>query len=304
MVPCRETGFLHSERASTSSDREDDTGSLEFSSTSTACIVLPNTQPSPIAESPAHEAALLQGDIPAPAIATKSPLSQEVKVDDNDTHQPKKAEAVGSIGYDPPPLIDGTIVGPRTLEAFTGKRGGDGKRKTESARGPEAIPCLITRIPAGWTSPIPATTPLTRSHRPTMRAHQVQSDSQHQVLRLKLKSLRPPTPLAIPSASSSRPVTSPLGQSEERVGLESSEAYLSRTDTWSGAQVFQALQDINTGIFQFTVSATEIYASSLAIVTVLARSGQAMHDMSTCLGPGFARILASRDHSQDPLSVQ
>ncbi|KAM6495050.1 hypothetical protein JOM56_009673 [Amanita muscaria] len=94
---------FHSERAPTSSEPEDDTGSLrtfgssrnnislsalrtsasQFSSTSTACSILPNTQPSPIAEFPAREAAALQEDvnaIPAPAIAAKTPLSQEVKL--------------------------------------------------------------------------------------------------------------------------------------------------------------------------------------------------------------------------------
>ncbi|KAM6490565.1 hypothetical protein JOM56_013908 [Amanita muscaria] len=135
-------------------------------------------------------------------------------------------------------------------------------------------------------------------------ASSVRSPASSAATKAKVASL--PTPPALPSASSSpRPPqsnASTLGQAEERARLKSSEAYLTRTDSWSGAQVLQALQDINAEIFQFAASATEVCAFSPAIVS--ARSGQAMHDTSTRLGPRFTRILAGRDHSQDPLLVQ
>ncbi|KAM6489891.1 hypothetical protein JOM56_014703 [Amanita muscaria] len=70
------------------------------------------------------------------------------------------------------------------------------------------------------------------------------------------------------------------------------------------SQVSSKLYKISTQIFQFAVSATKVCAFSLTIVTVSARSGQAVHDTSTCLVPRFARIHAGRDHSQDPLLVQ
>ncbi|KIL65063.1 hypothetical protein M378DRAFT_11148 [Amanita muscaria Koide BX008] len=90
MIPCRET-IINAARPSTQSVHPQalslrTTPALSgrsFSSTSTAYSILPNTQPSPIAEFPAREAAALQEDvnaIPAPAIAAKTPLSQEVKL--------------------------------------------------------------------------------------------------------------------------------------------------------------------------------------------------------------------------------
>ncbi|KAK2460280.1 hypothetical protein APHAL10511_007669 [Amanita phalloides] len=94
---------------------------------------------------------------------------------------------------------------------------------------------------------------------------------------------------------------------EDRARLRSTEVYLTRTDSWSGAQVIQALQDINSEILQFAASATEVCAfaptpESRAILA--SRSAQAMRDTTSRLGPKFARILSTRDHSQDPLLVQ
>ncbi|KAF8626106.1 hypothetical protein AX17_006602 [Amanita inopinata Kibby_2008] len=100
---------------------------------------------------------------------------------------------------------------------------------------------------------------------------------------------------------------------EERARQRSSEAYLTRTDSLSGAQVLQALHDINSEIFQFAASATEVCSfndstepppSSSRTILSSSRSAQAMHDTSSRLGPNIARILSSRDHSQDPLLVQ
>ncbi|KAF8715582.1 hypothetical protein AX14_012577 [Amanita brunnescens Koide BX004] len=121
------------------------------------------------------------------------------------------------------------------------------------------------------------------------------------------KPVSPPAsapPLSPPPAP---PKHSPFITAEERARQRSSEAYLTRTDSWSGAQVLQALQDINSEILQFAASATEVctFAPTPETRAILApRSAQAMHDTASRLGIKFARILSSSDHSQDPLLVQ
>ncbi|KAG5651298.1 hypothetical protein H0H81_009151 [Sphagnurus paluster] len=92
------------------------------------------------------------------------------------------------------------------------------------------------------------------------------------------------------------------GSEEERACIRSSEVYLTRTDSWSGAQVLQAVRDINSEILQFAASATEICTFDSRPSS--SRSVQAMHDTSSRVGPNLARVLSNRDHSQDPILVQ
>ncbi|KAG6919192.1 hypothetical protein DXG01_008490 [Tephrocybe rancida] len=94
------------------------------------------------------------------------------------------------------------------------------------------------------------------------------------------------------------------GSEEERARIRSTELYMTRTDSWSGAQVLQAVHDINSEILQFAASATEICTFDRASRHSSARSVQAMHDTSSRLGPNLSRILSNRDHSQDPILVQ
>ncbi|KAG6878455.1 hypothetical protein C0992_008132 [Termitomyces sp. T32_za158] len=96
----------------------------------------------------------------------------------------------------------------------------------------------------------------------------------------------------------------PAGSEEERARLRSAELWLTRTDSWSGAQVLQAVHDINTEILQFAASATELCSFVRNSRPSSAKSVQAMHDTSSRLGPNLSRILSSRDHSQDPILVQ
>lgn len=91
---------------------------------------------------------------------------------------------------------------------------------------------------------------------------------------------------------------------EERARARSSEIYMTRTDSWSGAQVLQAIHDINSEILQFAASATELCTFDKDSRPSSSRSIQAMHETSSRLGPNLARILSNRDHSQDPILVQ
>ncbi|KDR76019.1 hypothetical protein GALMADRAFT_67842 [Galerina marginata CBS 339.88] len=101
-------------------------------------------------------------------------------------------------------------------------------------------------------------------------------------------------------ASSTSPATS-----LNRARLRSAETYMTRTDSWSGAQVLQAVHDINSEILQFAASATEMCnflpAASSSKNPKLA---QVIQDTNARIGPNMTRILANRDHSQDPLLVQ
>ena len=100
-----------------------------------------------------------------------------------------------------------------------------------------------------------------------------------------------------PSASSISSVGLP---DEERARIRSSESYLSKIDSWSGAQVLQAVHDINSEVRQFAASATEISVFSMTRT----RPTTAIQDSTTRIGPYMTRILVNRDHSQDPLLVQ
>ena len=91
---------------------------------------------------------------------------------------------------------------------------------------------------------------------------------------------------------------------EQQARARTADAYLTRTDTWSGAQVLQAVHDINLEILQFAAAATEVCAFDHSARPSSSRAIQAMHDTSARLGPNLARILANRDHSLDPILVQ
>jgi hypothetical protein len=91
---------------------------------------------------------------------------------------------------------------------------------------------------------------------------------------------------------------------EERARIRSNEIYMTRTDSWSGAQVLQAVHDINSEILQFAASATELCTFDKDSRPSSSRSIQAMHETSSRLGPNLARVLSNRDHSQDPILVQ
>jgi len=91
---------------------------------------------------------------------------------------------------------------------------------------------------------------------------------------------------------------------EERARTRSSEIYMTRTDSWSGAQVLQAVHDINSEILQFAASATELCTFDKDSRPSSSKSIQAMHETSSRVGSNLARILSNRDHSQDPILVQ
>lgn len=90
---------------------------------------------------------------------------------------------------------------------------------------------------------------------------------------------------------------------EERAQSRSLETFLNKIDLWSGAQVIQAVQDLNSEILQFAASATELCTFSKQRPNS-AKVTQASSEVATRLGAALSRLLATRDHSQDPMLVQ
>ncbi|KAH9484102.1 hypothetical protein JR316_0003582 [Psilocybe cubensis] len=91
---------------------------------------------------------------------------------------------------------------------------------------------------------------------------------------------------------------------EERARLRSAETYMSRIDNWDGAQVLQAVLDINSEILQFAASATETCKFLSSPSPQTPKLAQAIQDTSARIGPNITSIISSREHSQDPLLVQ
>ena len=117
---------------------------------------------------------------------------------------------------------------------------------------------------------------------------------------------------------------------EQLAHMRSLDVFLTKTDGWSGAQVIQAVDDLNTEITQFAASATEvcIFERNIAPTSYRrsrqSRRGRGGHfgsvdgrtvdgslmtpdtaaELAPWLGDSFARILAMRDHEQDPVLVQ
>ncbi|KAJ3994252.1 hypothetical protein F5050DRAFT_1575964 [Lentinula boryana] len=89
---------------------------------------------------------------------------------------------------------------------------------------------------------------------------------------------------------------------ENKALLKTTEVFMTRTDAWSGAQVLQAIHDLNSEILQFSAAATELCTFGNTTSSKVAI--QATQDTASRLGPSIVRILSGRDHSQDPILVQ
>ena len=97
----------------------------------------------------------------------------------------------------------------------------------------------------------------------------------------------------------------PTFQDEYIAHLQSFDIFMTKTDTWSGAQVIQAIRDLNSEILQFSASLAELHyaidtnngGKRLAInPNVLS---QAKQNTATRLGIPFMHVLSTRDHGQD-----
>jgi hypothetical protein len=107
---------------------------------------------------------------------------------------------------------------------------------------------------------------------------------------------------------SSRPLTGSSGSSisgdeEDRALHQGLETFLTKTDGWSGAQVIQAVQDLNSEVLQFAASSTDMCVFTHG-PSSRKKDARAVKDVSTRLGSHITHLLSTKDHAQDPLLVQ
>ncbi|KAI0749351.1 hypothetical protein C8Q80DRAFT_1100411 [Daedaleopsis nitida] len=91
-------------------------------------------------------------------------------------------------------------------------------------------------------------------------------------------------------------------EAEHYARARSLDVFLTKTDSWSGAQIIQAVDDLNAEINQFAAAATESCSFAKRAAAKTMTSDQ--ENITPWLGPAFSRILALRDHTQDPILVQ
>jgi hypothetical protein len=91
---------------------------------------------------------------------------------------------------------------------------------------------------------------------------------------------------------------------EQSTHAQSLEVFLTKTDLWSGSQVIQAVQDLNSEILQFAASASESCSYDRRPRTDIPKAVEASREISSRLPPQLTQLLSTRDHSQDPILVQ
>ena len=102
------------------------------------------------------------------------------------------------------------------------------------------------------------------------------------------------------------PLSPPMSlEAEHYARVRSLDVFMTKTDSWSGAQIIQAVDDLNAEINQFAAAATEscTFARRAQAKAPTAISPE-QENITPWLGSAFSRILALRDHTQDPILVQ
>ncbi|KZT00776.1 uncharacterized protein LAESUDRAFT_731929 [Laetiporus sulphureus 93-53] len=115
---------------------------------------------------------------------------------------------------------------------------------------------------------------------------------------------RSEAPSPVPQGPNSHPST--FLDVEEMARVKSRDVFLTKTDNWSGAQVIQAIDDLNAEINQFAASATEscTFARRRMRNPVARGNADADEESAPWLGEAFVRLLEARDHARDPILLQ
>lgn len=97
----------------------------------------------------------------------------------------------------------------------------------------------------------------------------------------------------------------PTYQDEYIAHLQSFDVFMTKTDSWSGAQVIQAVRDLNSEILQYSASLTELHyaidASNGGQRPAINPNAltQAKQNTAARLGIPLMHLLSTRDHTQD-----
>ncbi|TBU51722.1 hypothetical protein BD310DRAFT_982378 [Dichomitus squalens] len=142
-------------------------------------------------------------------------------------------------------------------------------------------------------SPIPSTSPTPSTYRSVLQHFAEAALADPKRLHLLYTSLR---------AAYSNARQTILCQAEELASLK---GFLSKTDDWSGAQLLQALADLNLEIIQLSASVAEEFATNARVdtrVTVIAKERD-REIVRPALGREMIKLLEEREHAQDPTLV-
>lgn len=112
-----------------------------------------------------------------------------------------------------------------------------------------------------------------------------------------------PTPDSINESLMSSYMLAKRALHERNEEVASLKSFLSKTDEWSGAQLIQALRDLNSEIMQLAASVAEEFSPSLDRRVDLSRQSD-RELVNSALGPIMTNLLATRDHVGDPTLVQ
>ena len=93
----------------------------------------------------------------------------------------------------------------------------------------------------------------------------------------------------------------PTYQDEYIAHIQSFDVFMTKTDSWSGAQVIQAVHDLNSEIHQFSASFTELQGNRQPISPNAL--SQAKQNTATRLGVSFTHLLSTPDHSDNEDSL-
>lgn len=91
---------------------------------------------------------------------------------------------------------------------------------------------------------------------------------------------------------------------ERRVEVKSLEQFLSKTDTWAGADMVQTMKDMNLEILQFSASASESYTSDDEEPMDGPERSKALEKVAARFGSRMRQCLEDRDHMEDPTMLQ
>lgn len=146
--------------------------------------------------------------------------------------------------------------------------------------------------------------------------HDLQSARQSVATFSLLSSPMPPTPASANTPQIYKPTPDSINESlmssymlakralhERNEEVASLKSFLSKTDEWSGAQLIQALRDLNSEIMQLAASVAEEFSPSLDRRVDLSRQSD-RELVNSALGPIMTNLLATRDHVGDPTLVQ
>jgi hypothetical protein len=106
------------------------------------------------------------------------------------------------------------------------------------------------------------------------------------------------------SRSSANRSNSLTNADEERAQARGSEIFLTKADSWSGVQIIQAIQDLNSEVLQFAASVTDNSTFDRDLQSSLPKDSKIVQNVASMLGHELTQILSTNDNAHEPTFVQ